>query len=81
MQIPGAGDTGSISSQSSAFAVQLDATSFVTKCATAEEARNLTPGSIVGDRHGGLTFSDEVAAVFESRSLGGWREIEAAGSA
>jgi hypothetical protein len=41
-----------------------------------EEARALPPGSIIGDRHGGLTFTDDVSAVLESRSLGGWQEIE-----
>lgn len=65
-------------SQSSAFALRLDTSSFVTRCATSEEARTLQPGSIIGDRHGGLTFTDEVAAILESRSLGGWQEIELA---
>jgi hypothetical protein len=77
MRIPGSADnTGT---HSSAFAVQLDPTSFITKCATAEEARSLLAGSVVADRHGGLTFSDEVAAVLEARSYGGWREIEFTG--
>ncbi len=26
--------------------------------------------------YGGLTFTDDVAAVLESRSYGGWQEIE-----
>jgi hypothetical protein len=78
MPIPGPIETGLAGSQSSAFALKLDASSFVTRCANAEEARTLVPGCIVGDRHGGLTFTDEVAAIFESRSLGGWQEIEAA---
>lgn len=56
--------------------MQLDASSFVTKCTTVEEARALPAGSIVGDLHGGLTFTDEVSAVLESRSLGGWQDIE-----
>jgi hypothetical protein len=60
----------------SAFGVRMDVTSIVTTCTTAVDARSLAPGSIVGDTHGGLTFTDEVAAVLESRSLGGWPEIE-----
>jgi len=60
---------------SSAFAMGVDTSSIVTKC-TLAEARTLPPGSIVGDVHGGLTFTDEVAAALESRSLGGWQEIE-----
>lgn len=63
-------------STSSAFALQLDASSFITKCCTVQDARALPPGSIVGDLHGGLTFTDDVAAALESRSLGGWQEIE-----
>lgn len=59
------------------FALQLDASSFITKCATVEEARALPAGSVVGDLHGGLTFTDEVSAVLESRSLGGWQDIQA----
>ncbi|HWQ54407.1 MAG TPA: hypothetical protein VN442_12030 [Bryobacteraceae bacterium] len=60
----------------SGFALQLDSSSFVTKCCTVEHARALPPGSIVGDMHGGLTFTDDVAAALESRSLGGWQDIE-----
>ncbi len=30
---------------------------------------------MVGDLHGGLTFSDSVAAALEARSAGGWHEI------
>lgn len=69
------GSTGGIGSHA-AFGVQMDVSSFVTRCATPEEARALGVGSIVGDLHGGLTFTDDVAAVLEGRSLGGWQEIE-----
>lgn len=72
MPIPGQTPAGA----SSGFAVRLDSSSFITKCATVEAARALPPGTIVGDLHGGVTFSDEVAAVLEARSLGGWQEIE-----
>lgn len=60
----------------SGVAPQLDVSSFITRCATVEEARALPSGSIVGDLHGGLTFTDDVSAALESRSLGGWQEIE-----
>jgi hypothetical protein len=59
-----------------AFAVRLDPTSFVTKCASQEEARSLPSGAVVGDRNGGLTFTDVVASVLESRSHSGWLEVE-----
>ena len=72
----GGAENGGTGFQSSAFAIQLDPSSFVTKCASVAEARSLCAGSVVGDRHGGLTFSDDVAAVLESRSYGGWREVE-----
>ena len=42
-----------------------------------KEARALPPGSVVGDMHGGLTFTDAVAAALERRSLSGWQEIQA----
>lgn len=49
---------------------------FITTVRSIEEARSLPPGSVVGDLHGGVTFSDPVAAVLEHRSLLGWRELE-----
>jgi hypothetical protein len=48
----------------------------VTEVISVEAARALPLGSIVGDTHGGLTFSDAVAFALEKRSPGGWREIE-----
>jgi hypothetical protein len=59
------------------LALALDTSSIVTKLTSVKEARSLPPGSIVGDLHGGLTFTDAVAATLESRSSGGWREIQA----
>jgi hypothetical protein len=48
----------------------------IIKCvASPDEARALPPGSVVGDLYGGVTFSDAVAHVLESRSLRGWREV------
>jgi hypothetical protein len=32
--------------------------------------------SVVGDSYGGLTLTDDVAAVLESRSSGGWHETQ-----
>ena len=43
---------------------------------TPEEARSLPRGTVVGDVHGGLTFTDAVAAVLESRSQRGWYEAQ-----
>jgi crotonobetainyl-CoA:carnitine CoA-transferase CaiB-like acyl-CoA transferase len=61
---------------SPAFALGIDTGSIVKKLAGVKEARALPPGAIVGDLHGGLTFTDAVAAVLESRSTGGWREMQ-----
>lgn len=59
-----------------AFTLGLSLAAIVRKCETPHEARALPAGAVVGDMFGGLTFTDEVAAVLESRSHGGWREIE-----
>lgn len=61
-----------------ALAYGLSVAAIVTKCETAKEARALPAGCVVGDLYGGLTFTDEVAAVLESRSYGGWQEVEPA---
>jgi len=55
-------------------ATVLDVTAIVAKIGNVREARALPAGSVVGDRHGGLTFTDAVAAALESRSTGGWHE-------
>lgn len=62
-----------------ASGLAIDTSCIVTKIATIREARALPQGSIVGDLHGGLTFTDAIAAVLEARSLGGWQEIQAPG--
>jgi hypothetical protein len=59
-----------------AFGLAIDVSTIVTELATVKEARGLPPGAVVGDLHGGLTFTDAVAAALESRSTGGWREIQ-----
>ena len=58
-----------------AFAAALDCASIITEVANVKQARALPSGSVVGDLHGGLTFSDAVAAALESRSQTGWREV------
>jgi hypothetical protein len=59
------------------FAAALDTSSIITKVESIKQARALPGGSVVGDLHGGLTFSDAIAAALESRSRGGWQEIGA----
>ena len=51
----------------------------ITAIDSVKAARALPAGSVVGDQHGGLTFSDPVAAALEGRSSKGWREVETAG--
>jgi hypothetical protein len=60
-------------------ATVLDVSSIVVKVSSVKEARALPAGSMVGDRHGGLTFTDAVAAALESRSIGGWQEAPSSG--
>jgi len=55
-------------------ATVLDVSVIVAKLSSVREARALPAGSVVGDRHGGLTFTDAVAAALETRSTGGWLE-------
>ena len=61
-----------------AFALGQDMSYVITSVSSVEAARALPRGSVVGDAHGGLTFTDAVASALEARSLGGWQEIEAA---
>jgi len=58
-----------------AFAAALDTAIIITEVANIKQARALPSGSVVGDLHGGLTFTDAVAAALETRSVGGWREV------
>jgi hypothetical protein len=62
-----------------ACAPALDTACIITKIASVREARALPGGCVVGDQHGGLTFSDAVAAELEARSLEGWREVRCGG--
>jgi hypothetical protein len=59
-----------------AFSTGLNMARVITRVETVAEARTLPRGSVVGDVHGGLTFTDAVAAVLETRSTHGWREIQ-----
>jgi hypothetical protein len=54
----------------------VDTASIINRLSGPKEAAQLPCGSIVGDRHGGLSFSDDVAAVLEARSTTGWKEIQ-----
>jgi hypothetical protein len=54
----------------------MDLSKVVRQVNDAGEAKTLPCGIAVGDTVGGRSFSDNVAAVLEARSYGGWREIE-----
>jgi crotonobetainyl-CoA:carnitine CoA-transferase CaiB-like acyl-CoA transferase len=75
MQILGPPTTGQ-ASNAPAFALGFDTTAIIRKLASPKEARLLPVGTVVGDLHGGLTFTDAVAAALESRSYGGWQEVQ-----
>lgn len=65
----------SASESSRALALGIDTSSIITTLANVKEARALPDGSIVGDLHGGLTFTDAIAAALEARSSTGWQEM------
>jgi hypothetical protein len=75
MRILGSTGAGSSVGQPG-FALGVDTAKVVQKVGSVREARRLPAGSIVGDLHGGLTFTDAVAAALESRSFGGWQEVQ-----
>jgi hypothetical protein len=52
--------------------MQVDVSAVVTRVQSISEARSLPAGTVVGDMHGGVTFSDPVARELEKRSLYGW---------
>ena len=72
MQIQG--PSISNSAAGSAFALSLEVSSILQKVSSVKEARALPRGSVIGDPHGGLTFTDAVATALEGRSAGGWQE-------
>lgn len=59
-----------------ACGLAVDTSIIVTRIESVSEARALPEGSVVGDLHGGLTFTDAIAAALESRSHGGWQEVQ-----
>jgi hypothetical protein len=61
-----------------AAALSVDISCILQKVGSVTEARALPRGAVIGDRHGGLTFTDVVAAALEARSGGGWQEFRAA---
>jgi hypothetical protein len=61
-----------------AFGLSLDVSSIIQTVSSVREARALPRGAVIGDLHGGLTFTDAVANALESRSTGGWQEYKCA---
>ncbi len=68
--------SGGAPAKGQAFALGVDRSAIVQRVVSVKEARCLPRGAVVGDQHGGLTFTDAVAAVLEARSLAGWRELQ-----
>jgi len=60
-----------------AASTSLDMSNVITRVLTVDEARGLPKGALIGDTHGGLTFSDAVAYALEKRSNCGWFEMSA----
>jgi len=71
MSTPAAGTSGNLPNAGLA----VDLSQVVSELASVKAAWDLPVGSIVGDLHGGLTFTDAIAAALESRSSTGWREV------
>jgi hypothetical protein len=55
-------------------AMVVDPSAITKNVSSVKEARALPAGTVIGDLHGGLTFTDAVAAALESRSMSGWQE-------
>ncbi len=62
-----------------ARADDFDVRHVVTRVQSTAEAKALPRGAVVGDLHGGVTFSDAVANVLEQRSHTGWLQMKAVG--
>jgi crotonobetainyl-CoA:carnitine CoA-transferase CaiB-like acyl-CoA transferase len=71
-------ESSALSTHRRAFGVGVDTSRIIRQVASAKEASALPPGTMVGDMHGGLTFTDAVAAALEARSAGGWQELQTA---
>ncbi len=74
MEIPASG----MPENRTAFALGVDCSNIIRRVVSPKEARSLPRGVVVGDQHGGLTFTDAVAAALESRSHAGWQELQTA---
>lgn len=61
---------------SAGAAVAIDTAQIIQTLDGVKAARMLPGGSIVGDLHGGLTFSDAIACALEARSTAGWHELK-----
>lgn len=61
-----------------AFGLSLDVSCIIQTVTSIREARALPRGSVIGDLHGGLTFTDAIANALENRSAGGWQEYKCA---
>jgi hypothetical protein len=77
MQVMGPNFNG-IAGNRPAFALGVNTGMIITKVSNPSEARALPAGTVIGDQAGGLTFSDNIAAILEQRSLGGWQEMQIA---
>jgi hypothetical protein len=55
--------------------VDLNGAKLIVRVCDANEAKTLPAGTAVGDRSGGRSFNDNIAAVLESRSRCGWQEV------
>jgi hypothetical protein len=69
-------NAGAVAARQQALPLRQDMPNVITVVRSVEAARSLPSGSVVGDVHGGLTFSDAVASALEARSHGGWHEME-----
>jgi hypothetical protein len=71
-------ETDGLSTNVLAFGLSLDVSCIIQTVSSVREARALPCGAIIGDLHGGLTFTDAVANALEIRSAGGWQEYKCA---
>ena len=78
MEILGHMTGGAGAARQPAFTLGVNMSTVIKTIASVDEVRALPQGAVVGDPHGGLTFSDAIASALEARSLSGWQEIEVA---
>jgi hypothetical protein len=75
MQASGNSSSGAV--LKGASSTSLDMSNVITQLQSVEEVWGLPKGAVIGDQHGGLTFSDAVAYALERRSVRGWHEVAA----